>query len=235
LLLPERGELRLVSDRETIELDDSDKLYLKWIDNGESFSTGAVIGEHSRSRVDTVYKSVVDSVFSIVTVNILEVNRDRIRIGSPYWKKLEHLPALYFKEGNAIEIIQEPRPTVFIPLDKLQYIYRYERKPTWRDFWRAHYHMFTGAFAGAALFVWWYAADLKEDDKEGGGTGWDYAGDFLLFTAVGAAAGAVISPVYHLLDIWIGGKRDSDILQYSRVYPVNQEKYGYRLQVVPMD
>lgn len=170
-----------------------------------------------------------------VTAQIVEVNDSQIRLRSHAWKGWENIPESYVKTGNSIEVVDDPHLTVIIPLDKIQYIYRYEQRLTKNDLRPLPWAIATGAASGAFYFVLWGLEGVAE--SETGGTGFESeAGQFfVIYTAVGALVGAVITPLYIVLKTVYGHPLDDEIINHSSVFPVNRANYGYQMQIAPLE
>lgn len=164
------------------------------------------------------------------TVTLKKLNQNAICVGSYMWCSYKNLPESYKDPSVSVRITGDKYPVLMIPLDSLQTVYVYNRDMKAEDLKKLPEFIAKGALGGAAVAGGAILSDALEDKDRFGFTDVK-SKDILKSTVCGAALGAVIYPIFLYMDKTDQQGEGHEILQYSRSYPIHQEKGGYRIQL----
>ncbi|MFC2170445.1 hypothetical protein ACFLQJ_00540 [Calditrichota bacterium] len=128
----------IVNDSSSKKISDSDQLYLEWMDSTGIHCTEALTYDCSSDSCRYVEKPV--------TVSMVEINEEYIRLGSHVWNDRECFPKSYNNYSNEIRISGIKNPTIIIPVKNISKIYYYKRKVTRKDLLETPKYI--GLFAG---------------------------------------------------------------------------------------
>lgn len=224
LLLKNSGSFVLSNDNEKIEISNQQQILIEWFDNSQYFVTSALIQEYDKGKI---YKKIETSI----TVNIVEVNSDFIRLSSPAWKTRNNLPLSYLEPSSDLRVIGSKKPTILIPWKQIRTIYLYDRKFTKDDFFDSPKYLLIGATTGAVIFMSSTIIDANSEIKDFGHTDTDEK-DIISSGLTGALLGSIVYPIYKYFDISMGKATGENIKKYSKLYPVNQPGHGYEIKII---
>ena len=219
LLLNSPDSFVLLKDNEKIEISDKHEIFVEWVDNNQHFITSAMFQKSDKSMINK-------KIETPVTVNIVEVNDDVIRLGSHAWKTRKDLPPKYLELGSELNIIGSKKPTILFPWKQIQTIYIYDRKFTKDDLFDSPKYILIGAAGGAAIMI----SNLISDVYDGGGTAFDES-HIISSGLTGALLGAIVYPIYTYFDISFGIGTGENIKEHSKMYPINQFGLGYKIEI----
>ena len=219
LLLNSPDSFVLLKDNEKIEISDKHEIFVEWVDNNQHFITSAMFQKSDKSMINK-------KIETPVTVNIVEVNDDVIRLGSHAWKTRKDLPPKYLELGSELNIIGSKKPTLLFPWKQIRTIYIYDRKFTKDDLFDSPKYILIGAAGGAAIMI----SNLISDVYDGGGTAFD-ENRIISSGLTGALLGAIVYPIYTYFDISFGIGTGENIKEHSKMYPINQFGLDYKIEI----
>ena len=219
LLLNSPDSFVLLKDNEKIEISDKHEIFVEWVDNNQHFITSAMFQKSDKSMINK-------KIETPVTVNIVEVNDDVIRLGSHAWKTRKDLPPKYLELGSELNIIGSKKPTILFPWKQIQTIYIYDRKFTKNDLFDSPKYILIGAAGGAAIMI----SNFISDVNYGGGTDFDES-RIISSGLTGALLGSIVYPIYKYFDISFGMGTGKNIKEYSKMYPINQFGLDYKIEI----
>ena len=219
LLLNSPDSFVLLKDNEKIEISDKQEILVEWVDNNQHFITSAMFQKSDKSMISK-------KIETPITVNIVEVNDDVIRLGSHAWKTREDLPPKYLELGSELNIIGSKNPSLLFPWKQIQTIYIYDRKFTKDDLFDSPKYILIGAAGGAAIMI----SNLISDVYDGGGTAFD-ENRIISSGLTGALLGAIVYPIYTYFDISFGIGTGENIKEHSKMYPINQFGLDYKIEI----
>jgi hypothetical protein len=208
-----------LKDNEKIEISDKQEILVEWVDNNQHFITSAMFQKSDKSMISK-------KIETPITVKIVEVNDDVIRLGSHAWKTREDLPPKYLELGSELNIIGSKNPTLLFPWKQIQTIYIYDRKFTKDDLFDSPKYILIGAAGGAAIMI----SNLISDVYDGGGTAFD-ENRIISSGLTGALLGAIVYPIYTYFDISFGIGTGENIKEHSKMYPINQFGLDYKIEI----
>ena len=219
LLLNSPDSFVLLKDNKKIEIANKQEILVEWVDNNQHFITSAMFQKSDKSMIS-------NKIETPITVNIVEVNDDVIRLGSHAWKTREDLPPKYLELGSELNIIGSKNPSLLFPWKQIQTIYIYDRKFTKDDFINSPKYILIGAATGAAMLT----SNLISDAYDEGGTDFDES-RIISSGLTGALLGSIVYPIYKYFDISFGMGTGENIKVHSKMYPINQFGLGYKIEI----
>ena len=223
LLLNSPDSFVLLKDNEKIEISDKQEILVEWVDNNQHFITSAMFQKSDKSMISK-------RIETPITVNIVEVNDDVIRLGSHAWKTREDLPPKYLELGSELNIIGSKKPTLLFPWKQIRTIYIYDRKFTKDDLFDSPKYILIGAATGAAMLTSKLISDAYSDKRELGYTDFDES-RIISSGLTGALLGAIVYPIYTYFDISFGIGTGENIKEHSKMYPINQIGLDYKIEI----